>query len=92
MTAAMKSHSAVTLLDYWIVTIRYGRCGRGGQEKHYASQSADEIRRIIAEHLRRRRSAPQRLGCGYQVVSESVSGEIQRDDWIAPDMRRDFGA
>ena len=78
------------LLDYWTVTIRYGRCGRGGQEIRYASQSAEEIQQVIAGHLRRRRSAPKRLGCSYHLVNESVSRTVCRDDWIAPGMLQGF--
>ena len=51
------------LLDDWTVAIRYGRIGQGGQERRYASPKPEEIRAIIRDRLRRRLSAPKRIGC-----------------------------
>ena len=62
------------LLDDWTVAIRYGRTGQGGQEKRFASPEADEEKAIIRDRLRRRLSAPKRIGCPYRLTGMSCTG------------------
>jgi len=70
MTLALEAHSdegnhhrryeiviGRDLLDDWTLSVRYGRVGRGGQEKRYAARDTIEIRAIIRDKLRRRHSA-----------------------------------
>src|SRR5271166_5260760 len=45
------------LLDDWTVAIRYGRTGKGGQEKRFASPKPEEMRAVIRDRLRRRLTA-----------------------------------
>lgn len=57
------------LFGDWTVELRYGRVGHGGQERRIACDSLEEARSVARSHLRRRISAPRRIGCPYQVVS-----------------------
>ncbi len=65
-------HYAVTvgrdLLEDWTVAIRYGRIGQAGQERRYAAADPEAIRAIIRDRLRRRLSAPRRIGCAYRLT------------------------
>ena len=95
MTLALEAHSdegnhhrryeivlGCDLLDEWTVSIRYGRVGRVGQEQRYASKDESEIRAIIREKLRRRLSAPKRIGCPYGLVKVSSASETKTDAWL----------
>ena len=55
------------LLDDWTVAIRYGRTGKGGREIRFASPKPEEMRAVIRDRLRRRLSAPKRIGCAYRI-------------------------
>lgn len=57
------------LFGAWSVELRYGRIGRSAQQRHVACVSLEDACRIARAHLRRRLSAPRRIGCAYQVVS-----------------------
>jgi predicted DNA-binding WGR domain protein len=57
------------LLDAWTLAIRYGRVGQCGHELRYASSHPEEVRAIIRERLRRRLSAPRRIGCPYRLAA-----------------------
>ena len=57
------------LFGDWTVELRYGRVGRRGQERRIACDSLEEARRVTRSRLRRRVSAPRRIGCPYLVVS-----------------------
>jgi hypothetical protein len=57
------------LLDDWTVTISYGSTGKGGRELRYAASDADVIRSILRNRLRRRLSAPRRIGCPYRLAA-----------------------
>ena len=70
------------LLDDWSVCIRYGRTGQGGQERRFGGSNIDSMRRIVREHLRRRESAPRRIGCLYRLVHLSFANEMEPSAWI----------
>lgn len=57
------------LFGDWMVELRYGRMGQRGQERRIACDSLEEAHRVVRTHLRRRVSAPRRIGCPYRVVS-----------------------
>lgn len=63
------------LLDTWTVSIRYGRIGNSGSETSYSSKQVAEAQEIVHDRLRRRLSAPRRIGCGYRLTMlDSMSG------------------
>ena len=66
------------LLDDWTVVIRYGRCGQGSQGKQFASPEADEMKALIRDRLRRRLSAPKRIGCPYRLAAFSSLDDLPR--------------
>lgn len=61
------------LFNSWIVTIRYGRCGRPGRTRHFPVASLDEARVLVQARLKRRRTAKQRIGCEYHITEYSTA-------------------
>ena len=59
----------IDLFGEWSVAVRYGRAGQGGQERRYSSHDPQKMRAVIRDHLRRRLSAPRRIGCAYRLSS-----------------------
>ena len=81
------------LLNDWTLALRYGRIGQVGQETRFASKQAAEIQSIISDRLRRRLSAPKRIGCAYRLVTLNMASGIDANQWL-PDavMARFFHA
>ena len=81
------------LLDDWTVAIRYGRVGQTSQERRYASPKPDEMQAVIRDRLRRRLSAPKRIGCPYRLAGFSSAPGFDATDWLPGDvMARFFNA
>ena len=78
------------LLDDWTVAIRYGRVGQGGRLLRLASPRADEIRAVIRDRLRRRLSAPQRIGCPYRLSAFSTAPGFDASAWLPGDVMASF--
>lgn len=72
------------LLGDWMVTIRYGRTGQGGQECRYGSSDPAAMQAVVREHLRRRLSAPLRIGCSYRLTALHVAGGFDSHRWLTP--------
>lgn len=70
------------LFGRWMVTIGYGRSGRGGQQRTYSDDDPDKVRAVISGGLARRRSAPRRLGCEYRVRELSAGPGIELGFWF----------
>jgi hypothetical protein len=70
------------LLDNWILSIRYGRVGGGYQTQKFAAKDEDQIRAIVRERLRRRRSAPKRIGCAYLATKFDAVAEFDASAWL----------
>jgi hypothetical protein len=63
------------LFGAWTVNICYGRVGQCGRELRYSAAKLDDRRRIVDDRLRRRLSAPRRIGCAYRLTAfESAAG------------------
>jgi len=80
------------LLDDWTVAIRYGRTGQGGQERRYASPRPEEMRAVIRDRLRRRLSAPKRIGCPYRLAAFSSAPGFDAADWLPGEVMARFFA
>src|SRR6266851_4632492 len=80
------------LFDDWTVAVRYGRIGRGGQECRYASQKPEEMRAVIRDRLRRRLSAPRRIGCPYRLAAFSHAPSFDATGWLPNDVMARFFA
>jgi predicted DNA-binding WGR domain protein len=80
------------LLDDWTVTIRYGRTGQGGQERRYGSPEPEALRAIIRERLRRRLSAPKRIGCAYCLAALTHAPGVEPADWLPSEVMERFSS
>jgi predicted DNA-binding WGR domain protein len=87
-------HYAVTvgrdLLDDWTVAICYGRSGQRGRELRYAAAEADAMRAIIRDRLRRRLSAPKRIGCTYRLTAYSAAPSFDAAAWLPGEVMAAF--
>lgn len=73
------------LLDDWLVTVCFGRVGGGTRELRFGCSGIADAQRIVREHLRRRLSAPRRIGCAYRVRGlSSPTGVL--DAWVPTDL------
>jgi predicted DNA-binding WGR domain protein len=80
------------LLDAWTVAIRYGRIGQGGQEWRQGSARPEEIRAVIRDRLRRRLSAPKRIGCPYRLTRLDVAPGFSAWEWLPGEVMARFCA
>lgn len=55
------------LFGHWFIHITYGRIGRPGRTVTYSSSNDQEAKQIVKHCLKRRSSAPKRIGVAYQV-------------------------
>jgi predicted DNA-binding WGR domain protein len=78
------------LLDDWTVSIRFGRCGRAGQELRYAASEPEAIRAIIRDRLHRRLTAPKRIGCPYRLATFSAAPGFDASAWLPGDVMARF--
>ena len=103
MNVAFKAHNAerkhhrryeITigrdLLDDWTVSIRYGRTGSGGHVLRYAGQDAAKLQGIVKERLRRRLSAPKRIGCPYTLKELNAVSGFNAGTWLPADVMARF--
>jgi predicted DNA-binding WGR domain protein len=78
------------LLDHWTVAIRYGRTGQAGRELRFASPLPDEMKAIIRDRLRRRLSAPRRIGCPYRLAAFTAAPGFDAAAWLPGDVMARF--
>ncbi|MCK6465373.1 MAG: WGR domain-containing protein [Phycisphaerae bacterium] len=69
------------LLGDWVVTVRYGRVGGPLRELRFGSPDADTARGIVHDRLRRRLSAPKRIGCPYRLTGFSSADRLDCREW-----------
>ena len=78
------------LFGDWNLTIRWGKVGQTGQVKRYASKHPSDIQEIIRDRLRRRLSAPKRIGCAYQIARLSAATIMDASEWLPKEMATYF--
>lgn len=79
------------LFGAWTVSIRYGRTGpMAGRELRYAGSEAEQMRAIVRDRLRRRLSAPRRIGCQYQLAAFSTAIGVDTSFWLPADIMGRF--
>lgn len=70
------------LFERWVVTLAFGRDGKGGHQLCYSDDDRGVIREIIRESLSRRSSSPRRIGCEYRVTELSAAAGLAVRDWL----------
>ena len=60
------------LFGDWIVVMNYGRIGARGTTKTVSLADEEAVRRYVRQCLKKRESAPKRIGIGYKV--KDISG------------------
>lgn len=65
---AYEVHLTRGLFNLWMVQIGYGRIGSRGHTHSHSFETQQEAFSFIAKSLKRRQSAPRRLGCAYFYV------------------------
>ena len=78
------------LLDDWTVTIEYGRTGQAGKETRFASPEVEVIQSIVRERLRRRLSAPRRIGCAYRLAILDIAPNFDCSIWLPSGLMGSF--
>jgi hypothetical protein len=78
------------LLEDWTVAIRYGRTGQPGREIRYSAAEAKEVQAIVRDRLRRRLSAPKRIGCPYRLSAFSAAPGFDAAAWLPGDVMAGF--
>jgi hypothetical protein len=73
------------LFGEWTVCLLYSRMGRSGQMVRHTSPDPEQLRQVIQESLRRRLSAPKRIGCAYRLSELSTADGIDVAFWLPGD-------
>ena len=68
------------LFGAWVVEITYGRIGAPGRSKRYAASEVGAIRSRVRHILKRRLTAPRRIGAAYRCQAVFDPG-----GWLAED-------
>ncbi|SRR5579875_690370 len=80
------------LFGAWTVALLYGRLGRASQVVRHADGDPVRLRKVIHQSLRRRLSAPKRIGCDYRLCGLSVAEGIDLAFWLPGEMLASFSA
>ena len=78
------------LLDDWTVSIHYGRTGKGGRVEQFAGPSPEPLRAIVKDRLRRRLSAPKRIGCAYRLHEMTAITGFDTAAWLPSEVMDRF--
>ena len=78
------------LLNDWTVAIAYGRVGQGGQTKRYASPDPADMKAVVRDRLRRRLSAPRRIGCPYRLAAFDTAPGFDAASWLPGEVMARF--
>jgi hypothetical protein len=65
------------LFGDWLIDLTYGRIGARGRTLRQTAPDQAEARRLVRDCLRRRRTAPKRLGIPYRITQ--IDGD---QDWL----------
>lgn len=74
------------LFGDWTVCIHYGRTGQAGRELHFAATEATALQRVVRDRLRRRLSAPKRIGTPYRLVALHATPEFDTAAWLSDEV------
>lgn len=65
------------LLNDWTVTVRYGRIGQSLRVLRFTAADAAAASAQLQSRLKRRLTAPQRIGCAYRIANCAGYQEFQ---------------
>ena len=74
------------LFGAWTVTIAYGRTGTAGHVQILSAATEAGARQLVHARLRRRLSAPRRIGCPYHLIRLEGAQGLTPTDWLPQDM------
>jgi len=57
------------LFGAWQLELQHGRIGTRGRVRHLAFDTPASVRAEVRRRLKRRESAPRRIGASYQVIA-----------------------
>jgi len=63
------------LFGVWVVEMTYGRIGTAGHTKVRSFPALADARRQVEACLRKRATAPRRIGVAYQIIRFRQSGD-----------------
>ena len=63
------------LFGVWVVEMTYGRIGTAGRTKVRSFPTLDDARTQVEACLRKRATAPRRIGVAYQIIRFRQSGD-----------------
>jgi len=70
------------LFGDWTVSLLYGRVGRAGQVVRHAGSDPEPLRQVLRDSLRRRLTAPKRIGCAYALRELRAADDIDVAFWL----------
>ena len=73
------------LFGDWTVCLLYGRIGRSGQIVRHSGPDPEQLRQVIRASLRRRLTAPKRIGCAYTLLGLTAADGIDVAFWLPGD-------
>jgi hypothetical protein len=71
---AYRLEAAPDLFGVWLVEATFGRIGCTGRTMAYAAGDEAEARQLVRAHLKRRTTAPKRIGTAYEVTAIRDAG------------------
>lgn len=78
------------LLDDWTVAIRYGRAGQRSRDQRFAAPECEAMRAVVRDRLRRRLSAPRRIGCPYRLTAYNTAPGFDGSVWLPGEIMAGF--
>jgi hypothetical protein len=89
---AWRLEAGCDLFGIWTTEVRFGRIGRPGRALRRAFATEREVRAFVRAGLRRRASAPARIGVAYRcIAADAASGELLAGVGIGMELGRYIG-
>jgi hypothetical protein len=67
------------LFGVWVVEVSYGRIGAAGRSRCFVVRDEGEARRLAQRILKRRATAPRRIGVAYRIREL-----VDPSGWVGP--------
>ena len=73
------------LFGVWVVEISYGRIGTVGRSRSFVVRDEAQARRLAQSILKRRATAPRRIGVAYRILELIDPARVGRVFWVSRD-------